>query len=107
MPPMVQRQAEPFLVRRSLTRSILRRQSSSRVIQRCWRAFKAKSGTTRALARQFNATGVPATGKVQSSLLGMCLHGPLGSSFISPKFRMFEAPWRLPYIVIRAQNLKN
>lgn len=65
----LQRGAEPFLVRRALTRSILRRQSSSRVLQRCWRAFAAKQLTTRALAARFTATGVPATVPVSPAAL--------------------------------------
>ena len=46
-------------MRHALARSILRRQSSSRVLQRCWRSFVRKRLTTSKLAERFAATGIP------------------------------------------------
>lgn len=50
---------DAFLQRRAFMRVWLRRQASSRKLQRMWRAFADRHQTTRQLAASFIKTGVP------------------------------------------------
>lgn len=53
---------DTFLQRRAVMRVWLRRQASSRKLQRMWRAFADRHQTTRQLAISFIKTGVPDVG---------------------------------------------
>ena len=55
---ILQRASEGFLMRKSLARGYLRRQSSSRVIQKYWRNFVIKKGTTVDRISSFQGLGL-------------------------------------------------
>lgn len=67
---MPQNSGEGFLPRQAARRAQLRRQNSSRRLQRCWRAFAAQVKTTRALGQALVDTDVPFSVHLEAPSIG-------------------------------------